>query len=375
MTARSKAEIKAYFQTGDKPTQAQFEDLVDSYQDFGSEVLNYELDTGTANSYVITPSPAITSYTAGLAYAVKIANTNTGASTLNVNGLGAQSILYVDGSPLDANAMPNGAVVLLVYDGSNFYLVNIAPTTSTAGISALTGDVAASGSGSVTATIQTNAVTTTKIADDNVTYAKLKSTDLASASDVLAGTANKIATAAAVSSNIGWVLLSTQTASSSAQIDFTSVITSTYDTYMFVLQDIIPGTDAVSLYLRTSTDNGVSYDAGASDYTTAGYTNHDGTASVTALNSSGSSFVLLGNALGNASGESYSGTVLLHNPTGSATHRIGRYEAEYVTATPNLQIYTGSFRRATNADITAVRFLMSSGNIASGTFRLYGLKK
>ena len=46
-------------------------------------------------------------------------------------------------------------------------------TASTAGISALTGDVTASGSGSVAATIATDAVTTTKILANTVTNAKL----------------------------------------------------------------------------------------------------------------------------------------------------------------------------------------------------------
>lgn len=33
MTAQSKTTVKSYFETGDKPTQAQFVDLIDSYQD------------------------------------------------------------------------------------------------------------------------------------------------------------------------------------------------------------------------------------------------------------------------------------------------------------------------------------------------------
>lgn len=221
MTARSKTIIKSYFTTGSKPTQAQFEDLVDSYQDFGSEVLNYEIDTGTANTYVITPDPAITSYTAGLAYAVKIANTNTGASTLNVNGLGAKNIVYVDGSVMASNALPIGAVVLVIYDGSNFILANIAPTTSTAGISALTGDVTASGSGSVTATIQSNAVTTTKIADNNVTYAKISTSSIATASEIQTATASKLVDAAQLLSALR--PYSTTTTLSGTDAPFTSI--------------------------------------------------------------------------------------------------------------------------------------------------------
>jgi len=34
MAAQPKATIKGYFQTGDKPTEAQFAELIDSYKDF-----------------------------------------------------------------------------------------------------------------------------------------------------------------------------------------------------------------------------------------------------------------------------------------------------------------------------------------------------
>ena len=39
MTARDKSSIKAFFETGDTPTQTQFGDLVDSYCDFDSTLL------------------------------------------------------------------------------------------------------------------------------------------------------------------------------------------------------------------------------------------------------------------------------------------------------------------------------------------------
>ncbi len=93
--------------------------------------LTYFTDTGAANAYVATPAPAWTSYTAGAALYVKIANANTGTSTINVNALGVKNILNQDGSNLEANALRAGNVYGLLYDGTQFELVNKALTAPT----------------------------------------------------------------------------------------------------------------------------------------------------------------------------------------------------------------------------------------------------
>ena len=82
------------------------------------------VDTGSANTYVATLSPAITSYTKGLKVSIVIANTNTGASTLNLNGVGAVAIKLPNitaliGGELIANMMAN-----FEYDGTYFQLTN-----------------------------------------------------------------------------------------------------------------------------------------------------------------------------------------------------------------------------------------------------------
>jgi hypothetical protein len=58
-----------------------------------------------------------------------VSNTNTIASTLNVNGLGVKNILLL-GSALTAGAMVAGTIVLLQYDGTQFQLLNASTTTS-----------------------------------------------------------------------------------------------------------------------------------------------------------------------------------------------------------------------------------------------------
>jgi hypothetical protein len=55
------------------------------------------------------------------------------------------------------------------------------------------------------------------------------------------------------------VLLSTQTASASASISFTTGIDSTYKEYMFIFNNIHPATDSVQFNFNLSTDGGSSY--------------------------------------------------------------------------------------------------------------------
>ncbi len=78
-------------------------------------------DSGSANTYAITPSPALTAYTTGLLAVVKISNSSTGASTLNVSGLGAKSIKKIDGTiAITKGDLVAGCSYTFIYDGTNF---------------------------------------------------------------------------------------------------------------------------------------------------------------------------------------------------------------------------------------------------------------
>lgn len=86
--------------------------------------LAYSVDTGAANAYVATLPIATTGYTSGMEIKLKATNTNTGASTINVNGLGVKSIKLITGSPLSGGEIASGRVVGLRYDGTNFVLLD-----------------------------------------------------------------------------------------------------------------------------------------------------------------------------------------------------------------------------------------------------------
>ena len=87
-------------------------------------VPGYAATSGSANNYTVTLNPAPTSYTDGMCVAVKINTTNTGASTLNVNGLGAKPIKKPNGNDVAAGNLKAGSIYTLRYNATtgNFIL-------------------------------------------------------------------------------------------------------------------------------------------------------------------------------------------------------------------------------------------------------------
>jgi hypothetical protein len=96
--------------------------------------LTYAADTGSANAYVASISPTPTAYVAGMQVSIKIANTNTGASTLNLNSLGTETITLPNGTGLIANSLVSGQIAIFEFDGTNFQLLNSASPISQAQI-------------------------------------------------------------------------------------------------------------------------------------------------------------------------------------------------------------------------------------------------
>lgn len=168
--------------------------------------------------------------------------------------------------------------------------------------------------------------------------------------------------------------LSTQTASSSAQIDFTSLMSNTYRTYKVFINNLVPATDGTTLYIRVSTDNGSTFKSGASDYYTISQAMGSG---IVANETQGATHVALNPSsysMGNDTNEvgRLEVTVYGAHNTGVRTEitSFGGYESSsgYLVSA-----FANGFYNA-NTEVNAIRFLMSSGNISSGTFSLYGIK-
>jgi len=101
-----------------------------------SNFANYYVDTGSANAIAVTTSsPQIFSYVAGVTITVKVAASNTGATTVSVNGT-SKNVLSSAGSNLTANQLLANQIYNFTYDGTNFYLTGgyqLPVTTNTAG--------------------------------------------------------------------------------------------------------------------------------------------------------------------------------------------------------------------------------------------------
>jgi len=81
----------------------------------------YGTATGT-NAKTITLNPAPGSYYDGLCFAFKNETQNTGAVTINVNGMGAKAIKKPNGNDVPAGFLKSGSIYTVRYNGTNFIL-------------------------------------------------------------------------------------------------------------------------------------------------------------------------------------------------------------------------------------------------------------
>lgn len=80
-------------------------------------------DSGTANAYIVSNSAFPNGFATGTKIQIKALNTNTGASTLTVNGSATVNIVYPGGTALQAGSIIAGGIYQLEYDGTNFQLL------------------------------------------------------------------------------------------------------------------------------------------------------------------------------------------------------------------------------------------------------------
>ena len=181
----------------------------------------------------------------------------------------------------------------------------------------------------------------------------------------------------------GMNLISTQTASGSASLSFTSGLDSTYDVYIFKFINMNPATDAVKFTFQTSTDGGSNYNITTTSTYFQAYNEEGGAGGALMYltgedQAQGTSYQNLGNTWGNAADECGAGELYLFAP--SSTTYVKHYYA-------TIQGYDGSsggnnyaqnnyisgYFNTTTA-LNAISFKMSSGNF-DGIIKLYGISK
>lgn len=194
----------------------------------------------------------------------------------------------------------------------------------------------------------------------------------ASGADVI----GSIMTASAFGQVGGLVLLDSRTASSSAELDFTSKITSAFDEYQIEIVQLVPSNSGVSILLQFSVNNGSSYDTG-SNYAWVGSRQSNGGSAPAGSNAT-TSFGLdcSGGVVNTASHGGIITTIkLMMSSPGSVRPRVWWWGG-IDDGTANLVILTyaqGQYLSTTA--VTAFRILASAGNLATGTVRLYGVSK
>jgi len=83
------------------------------------------VDTGAVNAFILNFTAAFSAYSDGLVIYWIPSHTNTGPSTINVNGLGAVAIVNQDGSALTTNQIIANQSATILYKGGQFYLTTV----------------------------------------------------------------------------------------------------------------------------------------------------------------------------------------------------------------------------------------------------------
>lgn len=96
-------------------------DLVREFQVNAVRVLASVAGTNTITGSM---TPDLGSYSSGMMVIFTPANNCTGATTINIDSLGAKSIVKGDGTALESGDLQASTVHFLVYDGTNFVLIN-----------------------------------------------------------------------------------------------------------------------------------------------------------------------------------------------------------------------------------------------------------
>jgi hypothetical protein len=176
----------------------------------------------------------------------------------------------------------------------------------------------------------------------------------------------------------GITLISSQTASSSASLSFTSGITSTYKAYKFVFANIHPASSA-SFDFNLSTDSGSNYNVTkTSTFFTAQHNENDALAQIDYETghdlAQSTAFQNLSRPFSADNDSGLSGSLILFNPSSTTyvKHFIARTSC--FSTIPRIEDSSIAGYGNTTSAINAIQFKMSSGNIDAGTIYMYGIK-
>ena len=177
----------------------------------------------------------------------------------------------------------------------------------------------------------------------------------------------------------GLNLISTQTASSSATVSFTSGLDSTYKEYMFKFYDVHPATDNADFNFQTSTNGGSSYGVTVTNTYFSAYHNEGGSYTSLAYRNGAdlaqsTNFIELGDEIGNENDQCFAATLHLFDPSNTTFVKHYLYRGSHTQGNGDymVDIFAAGYFNTTSA-LDAIQFKFSSGNIDAGTIKLYGV--
>lgn len=325
MTAVNRSSLYQYFQTGDKPTQSQFQNLIDSFVSLvdvtaQSVASNISIGGGLkVNGSVSAASIVLTSATGG----------NKGSGTINATGIYVNGTLITTTSAGGSGTVTTGGVNQLAYYQT--------ATNTVVGTSALPNGI--------TATAQSAGDTSTKV----VPYS-----------------------AFGQGANGSSLVLIAPVVTASTSPFVSCAIPSGYDNFIAYLTNAVPDTSGVSLQCQLG-------EGATPIYATSGYAWQELQFSNAGTGVGGSdadsAFGFLTGNISNSSTIGVNGEVLFGGLPTAGVGKTFTSKLYYKNTTPNniTAIAGGVFTADTNA-ITAIKFFFSSGNILSGRFALYGVR-
>ena len=176
----------------------------------------------------------------------------------------------------------------------------------------------------------------------------------------------------------GLNLISTQTASSSSTIDFTSGIDSTYKEYIFKFYDVHPSTQS-SFVFNMSVDSGSNYNVAKTTTYFHASNNEAGGSNEAAYQSGsdlaqGTGFQRLQNFAASNNDDCCVGTLHLFDPSNTTfvKHFLSTFNSVSYTSTPySIEAFVAGYGNTTSA-VDAIQFKFESGTF-DGTIKMYGV--
>jgi len=176
------------------------------------------------------------------------------------------------------------------------------------------------------------------------------------------------------------ILLSTTTASSSATVDITSGIDSTYKEYQIHFMDVHPETNSTDFQFQVDTGTNTSYNITCTTTAVRAYHSEDGTSSSGTLEyhtssdqAQGTAFNRITPTVGNGNDECLSGVLTLYDPSNTTfvKHFVMQSNGYHQDDICWTRFGAGYFN--TTTALTRVRFKFASDATDAGTFKLYGI--